>query len=99
MDASSCVMGVERLVSRRGTPAIIWSDNGTYFVGAGKELRKNIGKWNTINIAVELAQNALSEGSIRPVSHIKVASGRDWYVVLSEYLTPSSVLVISRTKF
>ena len=24
MDASSCVMGVERFVSRRGTPAIIW---------------------------------------------------------------------------
>ena len=29
MDTSSCVMGVERFVSRRGTPAMIWSDNGT----------------------------------------------------------------------
>ena len=29
IDASLCVMGVERFVSRRGTPAIIWSDNGT----------------------------------------------------------------------
>ena len=34
MDTSSCVMGVERFVSRRGTPAMIWSDNGTIFIGA-----------------------------------------------------------------
>ena len=50
MDASSCVMGVERFVSRQGTPAIIWSDNGTNFVGAETELRENIEKWNNINI-------------------------------------------------
>ena len=59
MDASSCVMGVERFVSRRGTPAIIWSDDGTNFVGAEKELRDNIEKWNTINIAVELAHKGI----------------------------------------
>ena len=50
MDLISCVIGVERFVSCRGTPAIIWSDNGTNFVGAEKELRQNIEKWNTINI-------------------------------------------------
>ena len=55
MDGSSCVMGVERFVSRQGTPAIIWSDSDTNFVGAEKELRENIEKRNTINIAVELA--------------------------------------------
>ena len=59
MDASSCVMGVERIVFRRGTPTIIWSDNGTNFVGAEKELRENIEKWNTINIAVELAHKGI----------------------------------------
>ena len=57
MDASSCVMGVERFVFRWGSPAIFWSDNGTNFVGAEKELRQNIEKWNTVNIAVELAHN------------------------------------------
>ena len=55
MDASSCVIGSERFLSRWGTPAFIWSDNGTNFVGAEKELPENIEKWNTINIAVELA--------------------------------------------
>ena len=61
MDASLCVMGVERFVSRRGTPAIIWSNNGTNIVGAEKELREreNIEKWNTINIADELAQKGI----------------------------------------
>ena len=46
-----------------------------------------------------LPTKALIGCSIRPVGHTMVASGRVWYVVLSEYFTPSSVLVVSRTKF
>ena len=38
MDTSSCVMAIERFISRRRTPSKIWSDNGTNFVGAEKEL-------------------------------------------------------------
>ena len=38
MDTNSCVMGVEPFLSRRGTPVIIWSDNGTNFIRAEKEL-------------------------------------------------------------
>ena len=52
MDTSSCVMGVERFVSHRGSPAMIWSDN---FIGAEKALRECMEKWNTLNIATELA--------------------------------------------
>ena len=54
MDTSSCVMGVERFVPRRGTPAMIWSDNDTNFIGAEKELRETVEKWNIVNIAAEL---------------------------------------------
>ena len=52
-------MGVERFVSRRGTPATIWSDNGTNFIGAEKELREGMEKWNTLNIASELAHKGI----------------------------------------
>ena len=59
MDTSSCVMGVERFVSRRGTPTMLWSDNGTNFIGAEKELHECVEKWNTLNIAAELAHNGI----------------------------------------
>ena len=59
MDTSSCVMGVERFVSRRSTPAMIWSDNGTNFIGAEKELHECMEKWNTLNIAAECAHKGI----------------------------------------
>ena len=46
MDTSSCVMGIERFCARRGTPSVIWSDNGTNFVASEKELMYNINNWN-----------------------------------------------------
>ena len=36
MGTSSGVMSIECFISRRGTPSIIWSDNGTNFIGAEK---------------------------------------------------------------
>ena len=59
MDTSSCIMGVERFVSRRGTPAMIWSGNGTNFIGAEKKLRESIEKWNVVTIAAELAHKGI----------------------------------------
>ena len=46
MDTSSYVMGIERFIARRGTPSVIWSDNGTNLVGAEKELLNCIQSWN-----------------------------------------------------
>ena len=48
-------MGVEQFVSRRGTPSMIWSDNGTNVNGAEKELRESVEKRNIVNFAAELA--------------------------------------------
>ena len=46
-------------MSRRVTPAMIWSDNGNNFIGAEKELRESIKKWNVVNIAAELAHKRI----------------------------------------
>ena len=59
MDTIFCVMGVERFVSRMGTPAMIWSDNGTNFIGAEKEVQEKIEKWNVVNIAAKLAKRGI----------------------------------------
>ena len=45
-DTNLCVMGIVRFATRRGTPSVIWSDNGTKFVGSKIELFENIWKWN-----------------------------------------------------
>ena len=56
IDTSSCVMVVQGFVSRRGTPAMIWSDNGTNFIGPKEELQESVEKWNSVNIAAEFAK-------------------------------------------
>ena len=59
MDNSSCFMWVERFVSRRGTPVMFWSDNGSNFIGAEKELRESNEKWTVVNIAFKLAHKGI----------------------------------------
>ena len=46
LDASSCVMGIDRSIFRRGEPSIICSDNGTNFVGTDKEFLVCLENWN-----------------------------------------------------
>ena len=59
MYTSSCLMRVERFVSHWGTPAMMWSDNGTNIIGGEKELRECMEKWNTLNIAADLAHKGI----------------------------------------
>ncbi|XP_046865618.1 uncharacterized protein LOC124459883 [Drosophila willistoni] len=40
LDTDSCIMAVRRMMARRGPIQIIWSDNGTNFRGAARELQE-----------------------------------------------------------
>jgi len=42
LDTNSCLMAIRRVIAKRGKSANIWSDNGTNFVGAERELREAV---------------------------------------------------------
>ena len=46
LEADACIAAVTRFIARRGKPNIIFSDNGTNFVGAFGEMREWIEAWN-----------------------------------------------------
>jgi len=55
LDTNSCLMAVRRMMARRGRPANIWSDNGTNFVGAEKELREALKRLDSERIGDQLS--------------------------------------------
>ncbi|XP_041453667.1 uncharacterized protein LOC121406862 [Lytechinus variegatus] len=60
MDTDSFINGLERFISRRGRPEVIWSDNGSNFVGAERELREGIKCWNQRQIHQFLLQREIT---------------------------------------
>uniref|UniRef100_A0A453YZM1 Endonuclease n=1 Tax=Anopheles gambiae TaxID=7165 RepID=A0A453YZM1_ANOGA len=46
LSTDSCILAVRRFVARRGAPVEVFSDNGTNFVGASQQLRKEIDERN-----------------------------------------------------
>ncbi|XP_055591132.1 uncharacterized protein LOC129743184 [Uranotaenia lowii] len=42
LSKDSCIMAIRRFVQKRGPPSEIFSDNGTNFVGASRELQKQL---------------------------------------------------------
>jgi hypothetical protein len=56
LDTDSCINAIRRFIARRGCVKIIYSDNGTNLVGAERELRREINKWN-ISKFHEVLQN------------------------------------------
>ena len=57
----------ERFVSFWVTPAMIWSENVTNFVGAENEPRESVEKWSIVNIATEFAHKGIN-WSFNPLS-------------------------------
>ena len=59
MDTSSCVMGIERFAARRGTPSVLWSDNGTNFIASEKKLLQNVSAWNQQTLSETLVKKRI----------------------------------------
>ena len=59
LETDAYIMAMQRMMARRGKPAHIWSDNGTNFVGAEKEIREAIERWNNEHIEDKLSQDGV----------------------------------------
>ena len=55
LDTDSYLMAMRRVMARRGRPAHIWSDNGTNFVGAEKELREAMRRLDSERVSNQLS--------------------------------------------
>lgn len=62
LTAQAFIAAFRRFVARRGHCAHIWSDNGTCFVGADKELR-NLFKNSTNKVRKEIADQLANDGT------------------------------------
>ena len=59
LETDDFIMILRQFISRRGPPKEIWSDRGTYFVGANRELRESIERWNEDKIDHQLQQKGI----------------------------------------
>lgn len=59
LDTDSFISALRRFISRRGRPEVIFSDNGTNFVAADKELREGLKQFNQHRISGYLLQHEI----------------------------------------
>ena len=46
LETDDFILILRQFISRRGPPEEIWSDEGTDFVGANRDLKEAIARWN-----------------------------------------------------
>ena len=53
-------MILRQFISRRGLPKEMWSDRGTNSVGANRELKESIARWNKEKVELQLQQRGIN---------------------------------------
>lgn len=66
LNADSAIMALRRLIGRRGTPEVIFSDNGTNFRAAAEELKKAVEDMNKKAVAENMSQRQIDWKFIPP---------------------------------
>ena len=59
LSADSAIMAIRRMISRRGQPRKIFSDNGTNFRGADAELKEALKELDVEQVGSELASGGI----------------------------------------
>ena len=60
LSADSFIDSFRRFIARRGQPVTVFSDNGTNFVGAVRELSTSVEEWNDLQMKDWLKQNNIN---------------------------------------
>lgn len=75
LSTASFIMCFRGFIARKGKPTVIYSDNGTDFVGTNRELRESIDEWNQDTIGSVLSQEGIQwVFNLSAVPHI----GAEW---------------------
>ena len=59
LQTDAFIQALRQLISNRGFPREIWSDNGTNFTGADREIRLAIGQWSQDHLNKCLLKDAI----------------------------------------
>ena len=59
LDTDSFLLAFRRMIARRGSPALVFSDNGTNLTAGERELRESLRELNADNVNRELARKQI----------------------------------------
>ena len=68
LDTDSCLNAIMRFIARGDKPSTIISDNGTNFVGAGREFAEYVAAWNKERIEEHLIQRGIRWKFVPPAA-------------------------------
>ena len=72
LDTDSCINAIRRFIARRGPVKVIKSDNGTNLVGAERELRAEVSRWNQSRTDMGRLQGPCNRLRLRLLENIMI---------------------------